>query len=852
MSEQAPTESVANEQSSVVPPSDVRPLEPAKIEVMSAVRELVDEFESARTSIAEFNAWLEEHGQSAVAMRLKGFAASLDEVRNRVDGHVESVLARLERSRIALLDEAEEVSLSAAERRELVRKYRPGTIDQLQQRIEGLEQERGRLSADLEEVRRERHEARVELATNQVLLRQHEVRATAIADREERIASKELGLQGTEGLIAERNSLRRELEVLRGVERANALVLEDQRELAELRARRQEWDRFLSGRSVQDVRRSEQSLWRELQDARHQLQDLPAIRRSLEAAIDGYRQAAKVFADATGGQAQEVERLIVEAAEALRRPLESLDVLVQQQVDSRIRFLSKQADEAIAEAKRLRAENAELVRERAELAGRLQGIPDVERHLAWLQDQCEQEQLRHRDAIAVLERRCEALREEAQQAEQRRTDALAAAIEEEGRCAAAMAKLQVLQDAYKEIAETQASLSPKTMSAEQRRERIDAIDWRLGQSFVHSGQPLSESETDWLNRVCKEIKEVGFTFDRTLVEAFHTALKCSDIASLTVLAGVSGTGKSELPRLYGLAGGFRFLPVAVKPDWDAPQSLWGHYDYLEGSFLPTEFLQAWAQSQRSGGGGFADGMLLLLLDEMNLARTELYLADLLSLLENRRGSTGASVAIGLGAGCPAYQLGLGANVLLAGTMNEDETTHNLSDKILDRGNVIRFPRPKELVARANFALPQQRRWLSKAQWDSWKRPSSHLSVEIREPIGKAVSGLNRALGQTGRAIGHRVFQAIEAYVVNHPRLPKDQRSKSGQETAFSIFADQFEQRIIPKLRGIDGTSRGGRQCLDQVRDILQVLGLKRQLECLQASIDTSRDGPFEWVDSVEA
>ena len=67
-----------------------------------------------------------------------------------------------------------------------------------------------------------------------------------------------------------------------------------------------------------------------------------------------------------------------------------------------------------------------------------------------------------------------------------------------------------------------------------------------------------------------------------------------------------------------------------------------------------------------------------------------------------------------------------------------------------------------------------------------------------------------------------------------------------------MFADQFEQRFVPKLRGIDGSSRGGRQCLEQVLAVLKRLSLDRQLRALEASIEASSDGPFEWADLTSA
>src|ERR1035441_2314743 len=98
-----------------------------------------------------------------------------------------------------------------------------------------------------------------------------------------------------------------------------------------------------------------------------------------------------------------------------------------------------------------------------------------------------------------------------------------------------------------------------------------------------------------------------------------------------------------------------------------------------------------------------DQMLLLLLDEMNLARIEYYFSDFLSRLEQRRGrkiedaQRRQEVSLLVDAGslppgeAPRF-IFPDFNVLFVGTMNEDESTQSLSDKVIDRANVLRIGR----------------------------------------------------------------------------------------------------------------------------------------------------------------
>ena len=76
----------------------------------------------------------------------------------------------------------------------------------------------------------------------------------------------------------------------------------------------------------------------------------------------------------------------------------------------------------------------------------------------------------------------------------------------------------------------------------------------------------------------------------------------------------------------------------------------------------------------------------------------------------------------IGSGMKPYKLPLGRNVLWVGTMNQDETTKSLSDKVLDRSIVMNFPRPTELKRRQMLKpLNEENRGavLSKRTWGKW-------------------------------------------------------------------------------------------------------------------------------------
>ena len=332
-------------------------------------------------------------------------------------------------------------------------------------------------------------------------------------------------------------------------------------------------------------------------------------------------------------------------------------------------------------------------------------------------------------------------------------------------------------------------------------------------------------ELEWLNTINNSCIDYGLRFPRRILHAFHTALKTSEWSPITVLAGVSGTGKSELPRLYSHFGGINFLSLSVQPNWDSQESMLGFFNSIDNKFDAQPVLRLLAQSQKAQAEdyplGLKDVMSLILMDEMNLAHVELYFAEFLSKLELRRGckrNVVPSLEVKLGAGIQHYDLPLGRNVLWAGTMNQDETTKSLSDKVLDRGIVINFPRPTTLERRRQLKpLGDQAPLLSRKQWESWWCKESQFEDDEILPFKDFIEEMNTSLSKVGRALGHRVWQSIEYYMSNYPDV-LEAKSKEDKAKAMKVaFEDQLVQKVMPKLRGIETRGKSKSDCLDKVR-----------------------------------
>jgi hypothetical protein len=376
---------------------------------------------------------------------------------------------------------------------------------------------------------------------------------------------------------------------------------------------------------------------------------------------------------------------------------------------------------------------------------------------------------------------------------------------------------------------------------------LEEIESGIQQAFQALEMPIKleanqsrnfASENEFLAAFRKYLGNKGLIFPDRIVNAFHTSLKVQDISALVILAGISGTGKSELPQAYAEFVGAPLVMLPVQPRWDSPQDLQGFYNYIEKKYKPTDLMRYLYQHQRHPE--LNGRMVLVLLDEMNLARVEYYFSDFLSKLETRRNK---KTYLDLEAGSlklkdDQKQVLIPEEFLFVGTMNEDETTQSLSDKVLDRANVLTFGRPPELKLRGSKqnkpAIPTE--YLPWDAFQGWtKEPSSDLAEKVKHYVDEA----NDIMESLGRPFAHRVFQAFTKYVCNYPNADHDEVSRN------QAIADQFGQKLLPKLRGVMVEEKNVKEALDRMESLLSQLND----EPLNQAFKKAREGQygqFQW------
>lgn len=101
---------------------------------------------------------------------------------------------------------------------------------------------------------------------------------------------------------------------------------------------------------------------------------------------------------------------------------------------------------------------------------------------------------------------------------------------------------------------------------------------------------------------------------------------------MSILQGMSGTGKTSLPKIFceALLGEISVVPV--ESSWRDRNELLGYYNDFSKKFTAKEFT---CDLYRAGCERYQDTIYFIVLDEMNLSRVEYYFADFLSVLEDK-------------------------------------------------------------------------------------------------------------------------------------------------------------------------------------------------------------------------
>jgi len=206
-----------------------------------------------------------------------------------------------------------------------------------------------------------------------------------------------------------------------------------------------------------------------------------------------------------------------------------------------------------------------------------------------------------------------------------------------------------------------------------------------------------------LEKLVEYVRNYGATrenlyYSDKMLQCFFASMASSH---MIILQGLSGTGKSSLPRLLGKALNFESELFPVQPSWRDNRELLGYDNDFTKRFKETEFTKF---MYKISAPHYDNNINLAVLDEMNLARVEYYFADFLAVLENDMSEWVIPLV-------PAYDetnesripkyllnrtsLQIKNNTWFVGTVNRDESTFGITNKVYDRAMVIDFNEREE-------------------------------------------------------------------------------------------------------------------------------------------------------------
>ncbi len=298
----------------------------------------------------------------------------------------------------------------------------------------------------------------------------------------------------------------------------------------------------------------------------------------------------------------------------------------------------------------------------------------------------------------------------------------------------------------------------------------------------------------------KEIRTAfpeDLVFDASLIAQLHAGLwnRRHQRRHFAVLTGLSGAGKTQLAIGYAKAlwaGQAAENPsergwhvVAVQPGWHDPSSLLGYVNPIDSDvYMRTGFLEFLLRASAD-----PDRPYVALLDEMNLSHPEQYLAPLLSAMES--GDDIELHALGDEVGDVPGRIPYPSNLVLIGTVNMDETTHGLSDKVLDRSAVIEF-------------------WdINVIDYPGWEK-ETNLPAHDVAMVRDVLVALMAPLRAVRLHFGWRTIADVLGYV--------EAGVEGGELSAAEALDHSVYAKILPKLRGED--TKRLRDSFDEVVRIL--------------------------------
>lgn len=289
-----------------------------------------------------------------------------------------------------------------------------------------------------------------------------------------------------------------------------------------------------------------------------------------------------------------------------------------------------------------------------------------------------------------------------------------------------------------------------------RFQRLAAVD----QKYVYFEPPAYNNNVS-LRSLCEDLRNFACSNNGLYYDIRTIRLTIAGLAAtkLIILQGISGTGKTSLPYVMGKFFKNDATIASVQPSWRDRNELFGYFNEFTKKFNETEVLKRIYES------AYTDDLNIIILDEMNIARVEYYFAEMLSILEmpdpkewkiELVPSSWPNDPTKLVNG----NLSIPQNVWYIGTINNDDSTFSVSDKVYDRAFVVNldskgipFDAPKTPAKRVSYSAVEA------LYADAIEE--NPVSEEILEKIAKLD---NYVIEKFRVAFGNRIMKQLKNFV----------------------------------------------------------------------------------------
>jgi hypothetical protein len=310
---------------------------------------------------------------------------------------------------------------------------------------------------------------------------------------------------------------------------------------------------------------------------------------------------------------------------------------------------------------------------------------------------------------------------------------------------------------------------------------------------------------------------INFVVDYAKDSRLHLSYSQQDVATfvsglgacrLSVLQGMSGTGKTSLPKIFTEAIEANCEIIEVESSWKDKNELMGYYNEFSSMYTPKKFTQALYKACLN-----KEIPTLIVLDEMNLSRIEYYFSDFLSLMENEEGQRQVKllnvdlekVKDGVKSQYICLEDGttlhVPANIWFIGTANRDESTFVISDKVYDRAHTMNFnkraPKVRDFdapIAKQFYSYDVLSSLLNKA------KEEGKFDAEKNDLINK----VEEILRPYNISFGNRILKQIEDFVdIYQACFPKKDVLDEAVETILlSKVVAKLEVKTIDDKEGL--------------------------------------------------